>query len=100
MTGEVECRYCGRDFTTEEMALRRALIAAFPPPNRFIGWTPQLCEKNLPLYPTRVRRCAGARAARGGPWGQGLAARASRRRIHQGCSQMWPRNSTTTWVPR
>ena len=28
MTGEVECRYYGRDFTAEEMALLRALIAS------------------------------------------------------------------------
>ena len=27
MTGAVECRYYGRDFTAEEMALLRALIA-------------------------------------------------------------------------
>ena len=33
MSGAVECRYYGRDFTTEEMALLRALIAADPPPN-------------------------------------------------------------------
>ena len=32
MTGTVECRYYGRDFTAEEMALLRALIAASPPP--------------------------------------------------------------------
>ena len=47
MTGTVECRYYGRDFTAEEMALLRALIAASPPPNRHalsrefcrrIGW--------------------------------------------------------------
>ena len=47
MIGEVECRYYGRDFTAEEMALLRALIAADPPPNRHalsrefcrrIGW--------------------------------------------------------------
>ena len=47
MTVDVECRYYGRDFTTEEMALLRALIAASPPPNRHalsrefcrrIGW--------------------------------------------------------------
>ena len=47
MTGTVECRYYGRDFTTEEMALLRALVAASPPPNRHalsrefcrrIGW--------------------------------------------------------------
>ena len=47
MTGVVECRYYGRDFTTEEMALLRALIAASPPLNRHalsrefcrrIGW--------------------------------------------------------------
>ena len=34
MTGAVECRYYGRDFTVEEMALLRALIAAEPQPNR------------------------------------------------------------------
>ena len=34
MTGAVECRYYGRDFTTGEMALLRALIAADPPPTR------------------------------------------------------------------
>ena len=105
MTGEIECRYYGRDFTAEEMALLRALIAADPQPTRaalsrefcrrigwfkpdgglkdmmakvtmpamhrdgwplamlgfstaawklaprdhFIGWTPQMREKNLPL---------------------------------------------------
>ena len=47
MTGEVECRYYGRNFTSQEMALLRALIAASPPPNRYalskefcrrIGW--------------------------------------------------------------
>ena len=47
MTADVECRYYGRDFTTGEMALLRALIAASPPPNRHalsrefcrrIGW--------------------------------------------------------------
>ena len=34
MTGEVECRYYGRDFTSGEMALLRALIAASPPLTR------------------------------------------------------------------
>ena len=47
MTGQVECRYYGRDFTVEEMALLRALIAGPPPLNRHrlskafcqrIGW--------------------------------------------------------------
>ena len=47
MTGKVECRYYGRDFTADKMALLRALIAADPPPNRHalsrefcrrIGW--------------------------------------------------------------
>ena len=47
MTADVECRYYGRDFTSEQMALLRALIAADPPPNRHalsrefcrrIGW--------------------------------------------------------------
>ena len=34
MTGAVECRYYGRDFTADEMALLRALIAADPQPTR------------------------------------------------------------------
>ena len=47
MTGEIECRYYGRDFTAGEMALLRALIAAEPRPTRHalskefcrrIGW--------------------------------------------------------------
>ena len=47
MSARVECRYYGRDFTTEEMALLRELLAASPPPNRHalsrdfcrrIGW--------------------------------------------------------------
>ena len=47
MTGRIECRYHGRDFTTDEMALLRTLIAAQPPPTRnalsrefcrHIGW--------------------------------------------------------------
>ena len=48
VSGDIECRYYGRDFTTEEMALLRALIAGPPALNRFalskefcrrIGWT-------------------------------------------------------------
>ena len=34
MTGTVECRYYGHDFTAQEMALLRALIAGPPPLNR------------------------------------------------------------------
>ena len=34
MTGAIECRYYGRDFTAEEMALLRALIATDPQPTR------------------------------------------------------------------
>ena len=34
MTSNVECRYCGRDFTAQEMTLLRALIAGPPPLNR------------------------------------------------------------------
>ena len=34
MTGAIECRYYGRDFTVEEMALLRALIATEPQPTR------------------------------------------------------------------
>ena len=48
VSGDIECRYYGRNFTTEEMALLRALIAGPPALNRFalskefcrrIGWT-------------------------------------------------------------
>ena len=34
MTGAIECRYHGRDFTADEMALMHALIAADPQPTR------------------------------------------------------------------
>ena len=34
MTGAIECCYYGRDFTTDEMVLLRALIAADPQPTR------------------------------------------------------------------
>ena len=34
MNGAIECRYYGRDFTDDEMALLRALIAADPQPTR------------------------------------------------------------------
>ena len=34
MTGKIECRYYGRDFTVGEMALLRTLIAAEPQPTR------------------------------------------------------------------
>ena len=34
MTGAIECRYYGRDFTADEMALLRVLIAADPQPTR------------------------------------------------------------------
>ena len=34
MIGAIECRYYGRDFTTDEMALLRALIATDPQPTR------------------------------------------------------------------
>ena len=34
MTGAVECRYYGRDFTAEDMALLRALVAVDPHPTR------------------------------------------------------------------
>ena len=52
MTGKIECRYYGRDFTAGEMALLRALIAGPPRLNRHmlskefcrrISWYP-LCQ--------------------------------------------------------
>ena len=48
MQGEIECRYCGRDFTAAEMRLMRALIEGPPMRSRSqlakafcrsIGWT-------------------------------------------------------------
>ena len=66
MTGRVECRYYGRDFTAGELALLRALIAVDPQPTRaglsrefcrLIGWFKQLAEficgddkETAPLY--------------------------------------------------
>ena len=44
MTGAVECRYYGRDFTVEEMALLRAMIAAEPQPNR-AGLSREFCRR-------------------------------------------------------
>ena len=44
MTGTIECRYYGRNFTTEEMALLRALIATSPPPNRH-ALSRQFCRR-------------------------------------------------------
>ncbi len=44
MTGAVECRYYGRDFTAEEMALLRALIAGPPPLNRH-ALSKELCRR-------------------------------------------------------
>ena len=47
MSGEIECRYYGRDFTAEQMTLLRAIIAGPPMLNRYnlskafcrrIGW--------------------------------------------------------------
>ena len=44
MTATIECRYYGRNFTTEEMALLRALIATSPPPNRH-ALSRQFCRR-------------------------------------------------------
>ena len=44
MTGAVECRYYGRDFTVDEMALLRALIATEPQPNR-AGLSREFCRR-------------------------------------------------------
>ena len=43
MTGRVECRYYGRDFTAGEMALLRALIAVDPQPTR-AGLSREFCR--------------------------------------------------------
>ena len=44
MTATIECRYYGRNFTTQEMALLRALIATSPPPNRH-ALSRQFCRR-------------------------------------------------------
>ena len=44
MTGAVECRYYGRNFTADEMALLHALIAAEPQPNR-AGLSREFCRR-------------------------------------------------------
>ncbi len=52
MTGRVECRYYGRDFTAGEIALLRALIAVDPQPTR-AGLSREFCRRigwfNSPL---------------------------------------------------
>ena len=44
MTGAIECRYYGRDFTAGEMALLRALIAGPPPLNR-LALSKEFCRR-------------------------------------------------------
>ena len=44
MTGRVECRYYGRDFTAGEIALLRALIAVDPQPTR-AGLSREFCRR-------------------------------------------------------
>ena len=44
MTGRVECRYYGRDFTAGEIALLRALIAVDPQPTR-AGLSRKFCRR-------------------------------------------------------
>ena len=44
MTGTIECRYYGRDFTAQEMALLHALIAADPQPTR-AALSRELCRR-------------------------------------------------------
>ncbi|MDE0475099.1 MAG: hypothetical protein OXI50_11095, partial [Gammaproteobacteria bacterium] len=44
MTRAIECRYYGRDFTTREMALLRALIAAEPQPTR-VALSREFCRR-------------------------------------------------------
>ena len=71
MSGAIECRYYGRDFIADEMALLRALIATEPQPNgtalsrefcRRIGWLkPDGCLKDMMA---RVTMLAMHRAGR------------------------------------
>ena len=62
MTAEVECRYYGRSFTTEEMALLRALIAARPRPTRF-GLSKEFCRRIGWIKPDGGLKDMMARAA-------------------------------------
>ena len=74
MTGAVECRYYGRDFTAEEMALLRALIAADPQPTR------AAVQRVLPAH-----RLVQARRRPQGHDGQGHHAGHAPRRPHRRC---------------
>ena len=61
MTGMIECRYYGRDFTADEMALLRALIAADPQPTRAASTGRRLgCGSDEPRRDPRRRADAGA----------------------------------------
>ena len=50
MTATIECRYYGRDFTADEMALLRALIAAEPQPTR-AALSREFCQRTGWLKP-------------------------------------------------
>lgn len=66
MSGAVVCRYSGRDFTTDDMAILHALLASDPPPNRKrlsklfcqrVGWVmaaSRTCRPALPCWPCIV----------------------------------------------
>ena len=62
MSAGVECRYYGRSFTSEEMALLRALIAAHPRPTRF-GLSKEFCRRIGWIKPDGGLKDMMARAA-------------------------------------
>ena len=62
MSGRIECRYHGRDFTAGEMALRRARLAGPPPLDRH-ALPREFCKQEVtgsnPVGSIKVRGFAG-----------------------------------------
>ena len=67
MTGAVECRHHGRDFTPGEMALLRALIAGPPAPTRH-ALSKEFCRRIGWFKPDGGLKDMMARVTSAGAW--------------------------------
>ena len=72
MTATIECRYYGRDFTTDEVALLRALIAAEPQPTRAAAHPSRPAQRVLPAH--RLAQARWRAQGHDGPRHHALAA--------------------------
>ena len=90
MTGGVECRYYGRDFTAQEMTLLRALVAGPLPLNR-LALSKEFCRRIGWFKPDGGLKDMMARVARPAP----RAIRLPRRRSAWPSIQNGPASSTS-----